>query len=72
MENQNQKYVTVRQAAVLKGVPIMTLHFWIRKGQLPATKWGRDYQIDRETLLAFTPPPVGRPFGWRKNKTAMI
>ncbi len=65
---ENEKFVTVKQAAEIKGVSPITVNFWIRRGQLPAVKWGRDFVIDREDLAAVQRRPVGRPVGWRAKK----
>ena len=42
--------LTVTQAAALLGVTPQRVRFMIKAGKLQAKKWGRDWQIDAESV----------------------
>lgn len=51
----NQKFVTVAEAAEIKNVRRQTVSFWIRRGFLPGERFGRQWIISRDILAEFTP-----------------
>ena len=55
--------LTTKQAAALAGVDRKGILKAIERGQLDATKFGRDWQIDRTELQRWMDEkrPVGRP-----------
>ena len=46
--------ITVKIAADRLGLSVESVHKYIRQGRLPATKLGRDWQIDESDLAALT------------------
>lgn len=59
------KLLSTHQAAACLGIDIRTVQAACKSGQLPATKFGRDWQIRERDLNRFTPRRRGRP---RKEK----
>ena len=58
------EYISVRQAAVLKGVTPYTVRRWIAQGKLPATRepiMGWAWVILRDDLDKVEPGQAGRP-----------
>lgn len=53
--------ITTTQAAARLGVPPRNVQYYIQKGQLKATKTGRDWLISETDLAAFEIPRAGRP-----------
>lgn len=49
----NATYLSVRQIADLFGVCPKTVRRWIARGDLPATRLGRDWRVARSDLKAF-------------------
>ena len=58
--------LTVAQAAKLRGVSHQAVLKWINNYGLPATKFGRDWQIDPANLEKFTPRKRGPKKGEKK------
>jgi excisionase family DNA binding protein len=48
-----ETFITTRQASEILGMKITTVRLWLRKGQLPAVKMGRDWKIPASKLQAF-------------------
>ncbi|MFA5391763.1 MAG: helix-turn-helix domain-containing protein [Candidatus Omnitrophota bacterium] len=55
------KLLTTTQAAARLQISERRVLQLIKKGDLPATKFGRDWQIKERDLNAFTPRRRGRP-----------
>ena len=55
------KLLTTSEAARLLGVTAIRVRALCEKGELPATKFGRDWQIKERDVTRFSPRPVGRP-----------
>lgn len=57
--------ITTTEAAALTGKAERTIRKWAKNhaGEVGAKKFGRDWLVDSEKVLAFskTPLPVGRP-----------
>jgi excisionase family DNA binding protein len=54
--------ITTKEAAVRLGVGLRQVQILIKKGRLPARKWGRDYVIDEKDLeIVKERPKTGRP-----------
>jgi len=45
--------LTTRQAAAKLGVPVTTLMSWIYDRKIPATRWGRYWQLSSSDVEAF-------------------
>ena len=58
--------LSTTQAAARLGVSIRRVQALIKSGDLPAVKFGRDWQIKERDVTRFSPRPVGRP---RKEKS---
>jgi len=50
---KNLKFLTVSDVAGLLKLNCLTVYEYIRKGKLPAVKFGRNYRIDQEELEEF-------------------
>lgn len=50
---QIEGWVTTRQAAELSGYTIVYVRRLVKKGRVEATKTGRDWLINRASLLAY-------------------
>jgi excisionase family DNA binding protein len=48
-----QRYLSVRQAAVYMGLSEKALYAWVEKGRMPAHKLGRIWRFDRQELDDF-------------------
>jgi excisionase family DNA binding protein len=59
------KFLTIAEAAALRGVSRWAIDRWIRGG-LPAQRLGRERIIARSDLDAFTPQGAGNPGKKRK------
>lgn len=55
--NPNDELLTVREAAELAKVNPASLRKWIRRGQLAAQKFGRDWRIRRAAIVGFDTRP---------------
>ena len=55
------KHLTTTEAAARLGVTAIRVRALCESGDLPATKFGRDWQIKERDLTRFSPRPVGRP-----------
>ena len=53
--------LTAHEAADRLGVTRFRVYALIRTGRLPATKWGRDWQIDETDLQRVAVRQAGRP-----------
>jgi excisionase family DNA binding protein len=53
--------LSTKQAAELLGIPRRTVQDLIKRGEIRAVKFGRDWQIRAKDLTDFTPRKVGRP-----------
>lgn len=60
--------LTTTQAAAKLGVLPRNIQYYIQKGQLRATKTGRDWLIAESDLATFTIPKAGRPKVAQKRK----
>jgi len=55
------KLLTTREAAARLGVTPIRVRALCEKGELPAVKFGRDWQIREKDVTRFSPRKVGRP-----------
>lgn len=58
-----QGYITVREAARLKGVDAQTIRRWIHAGVLSAVRVGSSYLVLQGDLEKVQPSARGRPRG---------
>ncbi|WP_170433117.1 helix-turn-helix domain-containing protein [Ruegeria arenilitoris] len=49
---EDAAYLSVRDVAALFRISIKTVRRWIKSGELPATRLGRDWRIARSDLYA--------------------
>jgi excisionase family DNA binding protein len=61
-------YLTITQAAELRGVSRQAIYESISRGTLPATKLGNQWLITRKDLRAFRPHPGGPGTVWPKKR----
>ena len=66
---QLSAWLTVRDAARLRGVTVATIHRWIAEGLLPAARAGWTWLVRRDAVEAVRPAPRGRPRGARLVST---
>jgi excisionase family DNA binding protein len=45
-----QEYLSIRKAAKVLNMNEHTLRSWVKKGQVPVRKMGRNYQLSRRTI----------------------
>lgn len=58
------EYLTIAQAAEIKGASTMTVWSWLDKGQLSGVQFeGLGWIINKDDLMAFEPRRSGRPKG---------
>ena len=58
------KLITTHEAADLAGVPLRTIQDAVASGRLPASRFGKLWQIRETDLKKFKP----RPRGWVKGR----
>jgi excisionase family DNA binding protein len=62
------EWITVPEAARLRQRAEPTIRQWIKLGYIRAEKWGRDWRVDRASLMAHEPQPEGWPAGRPRTK----
>lgn len=55
----NDNLITIPDAARLRNKTPATIWRWVKLGWITAEKVGRDWLIDRQSLLDFDPPRPG-------------
>ena len=56
-----EKYLTVTEAAKIRGVSRQAIVELITRGRLKATKVGSQWLMKKSAITRFRPLPVGRP-----------
>jgi excisionase family DNA binding protein len=48
-----EEWITTRRAADLTGYTITHIRLLIRHGEIVGQKWGRDWQVNRDSLMSY-------------------
>lgn len=63
---EKPEWLTTAQAADIMGITAKTIADYCRDGKLECRKWGRDWQVSRESAEQFKKSNAGRP---KKDET---